>query len=809
MSENALKEMKATRRGFIKGAVSAAGATAGLGLFSTATWLKPQEASAEPEEKRVCTYHQGHCGGRCPIQCTVRDGRLVLIEPNPHVTEDRYKTMCLKGVSELEHIYGEHRIQSPLKRVGERCSGQFEAISWDQAYQEIADKIREIQAANGKGSIAYYGGGECHEPQILKDVLELGTFINEGAVDIGIANGLERAYGFGDTVAYATQESRDWVNSKTVLVMGTNYLETSLTTVRNWFDAQDAGAKFIVVDPNFSTSAGKADQWIPIEPATDAAFVLGMISYIIDEKLYDEDFVRNKTSLPFLVNKKTGIILRDHEAGYYDYWMPEENTAEGNPFYVIKDGKAVVFDTVADPELSGTVTIDGEEYCTAWDILLETQQPYTLDWAAEITHVPTETIAQVARDYAEGPSSFVVGWGGNEKFANADIAGHATALVTALTGNIGKPGAGVGCYTCGMWNGYIVYLGAWDSGYVPTEEPVYVDVTTVRTDPESPIRGIVGQGDFTQKFANLALTEEWVRSLDLAVSIDVYYSEATRLSDYVLPITSRFEYDEPTGVATSGYNAIILQQKVLDPLFEAKTFMTLQRELAEACGIDQVKYFPQSNEEYNNASFAAYTYDPWIRGLTHQDLVDANAWLHNPSTDEPRLEFADQVFTTASGRMDVYYDDLADIEQAFPTWVPAIEAYEGNPLRDQYPLTFYNGHSRYRIHNQFHNAKWLDEVFTTRIELAPEDMEARGIESGEKVEVFNNRGSLVVTAFANPAVRQGTTRMIEGCASRYLEGEGKGGYNSVTNDQVDPRGYRLYSGPQTPFSDTLVEVRKA
>ncbi len=129
----------------------------------------------------------------------------------------------------------------------------------------------------------------------------------------------------------ATCEARDWVNSKLVLNVGSNFLESSLPNVRLFFEAKEAGTRMVTVDPHFSTTAGKSDQWVPITPGTDAAFFLGMASVILDEQLYDEDFVLNHTSLPFLVDVATGKLVRDHAE---DPDAEEPETGEQNPFFV-------------------------------------------------------------------------------------------------------------------------------------------------------------------------------------------------------------------------------------------------------------------------------------------------------------------------------------------------------------------------------------------------------------------------------------------------------------------------------------------
>ena len=136
MGEVASSRVGLTRRSFLKtaGAAGALGLAGAAGMTSSSNWLAPVEANADEgaEERVAYTYHQKHCRGNCMLKCTVRDGRLCKIEPNMAAAKG-FQSVCLKGLSEIQHVYSADRIQSPMKRVGERGSGEFVAISWDEA----------------------------------------------------------------------------------------------------------------------------------------------------------------------------------------------------------------------------------------------------------------------------------------------------------------------------------------------------------------------------------------------------------------------------------------------------------------------------------------------------------------------------------------------------------------------------------------------------------------------------------------------------------------------------------------------------
>ena len=244
-----------SRRGFVAdaGALGLAGACAGMA--SASGWLAPRADADEAGGERVaCTYHHSHCGNMCALRCTVRDGRLVYIEPNYAMAERRYSTLCLKGISEVQHIYSNKRIQTPLKRAGERGANEFEPVSWDEALDDIVEQIKDIQAKHGTDSALVTTCAEADMP-FLSTILQARTPANNNGIDIGTGNGLDPATGWGWGYAMSASEPGDWVNSRLVLHVGTNSCESSLTNARVMFDAIDVGARVVTIDPHFSTTA--------------------------------------------------------------------------------------------------------------------------------------------------------------------------------------------------------------------------------------------------------------------------------------------------------------------------------------------------------------------------------------------------------------------------------------------------------------------------------------------------------------------------------------------------------------------------
>ena len=412
-------------------------------------------------------------------------------------------------------------------------------------------------------------------------------------------------------------------------------------------------------------------------------------------------------------------------------------------------------------------------------------------------------IVQVAREYAAGPSCVALGWGWNDKMSNADVAGHAAAVLVALTGNIGKVGAHVGVFAGGSYNGHTAAFGAWE---LPEELAAGEDEMAaydMRT-KENKVRAWICCGDFVaQHFANMAVTEEWVKTLDLVVSIDPYFTEGAKWADYVLPATTRFENDAEVGNVACGYSQIILQEKIIDPLFEAKTDFWIQKEVAKRLGLESA--LPESSVELVETMLST-SEEEYVSKLTIDQIVENNGVWPVEGYEEPRREYTDFVFDTTSGRMDVYYDNLAPYGQALPVWEECSEIYADNPLRAQYPLQLSNVRTRFHIHNQFNDALWIQQYGEPFVEVNPTEAAERGLENGDVVRVFNDRGSYQCRIHANEAIRPGSARMWEGATADYLE---EGNMQNVTNDVLNERGVELLCGPVIPFSDTLVQIEKA
>ncbi|MEC4294763.1 molybdopterin-dependent oxidoreductase [Adlercreutzia shanghongiae] len=841
MSDSTKTEGKGlTRRAFL-GSAAAAGSLALAGCMSSKDeWLASTEGE-EPEELQPehvgYTFHQFMCGGGCSLKCTARDGRLCLIEPNDAFEDKTLSTVCARGISEIQHVYSTERLQTPLKRVGERGSGEFVAISWDEAFDIIEEKIKGIQEKYGKQAVMTMTTGECKSQyNLISKILGCQTAGHMGN-DTGAANSYDVSHGctfFLDTYCgighgFPTNEYNDVVNAKTLIGLGSNVFESAVCASIPFFEAMEKGTDFIVVDPHFSTTAGKASEWVRINPATDGALLLAMTTEVLDNGWYDEEFMLAHTSFPFLVEVETGNLAREHEfnparsrgipAGMLIFQSminmgilepmdgaPEQGSENA---YLVWDEAAQApvsyLSADAKPVLEGEFEVDGKKYATVFTLLKKRQAGYTAEWAEGVTGIAAAKIKELADKYANnGPSILSIGWGGPDKYNNADVLGHAGAILVGLTGNIGKPGAGIGNYS-GTMSSWRPVFGSWPLPEECATSPDTSNLIDLSQTNNDEIKAYIALGDSLQQyFPDRHTLEKWLtEKVEFLLYVDIYHMSGADWADVVLPACTKFECDEEIGGIVSSKNHLQIRQKIIDPLFESKTDFWIERELGKRFGLEDV--LPKTAEELVRCMLDTAA-TPRVAGITLEDIVANQGIYRLNEAPSPRIGFEDQVYFTPSGRYEVYYEQKLDFDQALPQYATPNEAYLDNPDRERFPIILYNSRPSDRLDGQFFSASWINEHEMSVLDLNGVDMRSRGLQSGDVVEVFNDRGSFQCIVNENEAIMPGCGRIPQGVWSKYLE---DGELNYVTNPYTEPRMRCQGDGPVLAYNDTIVEIKKA
>lgn len=285
------------------------------------------------------------CHSRCGIRAKLKEGVLLKIDGNPYHPNNRdvdenndpdrlpYNThpgdalaelgrVCLKGQSGVQTVYDPLRIQHPLKRVGPRNSGQWETISWEQAFSEIAARIdtlippeerddwidRERPELGPKSNQLGFAPGRSVEKEMSERIWKhaWGT-VNYGLSHTSVceatrhvANELITWDPRGGTTSMGGGRSEGWqpdiLGAEYIIFFGANPLEADFPMVgmaRNLMHFKRNGGHYVVVDPRFNNTAAKASEWIPIKPGADAALAMAMIRLIIEAATYDSQYLEN------------------------------------------------------------------------------------------------------------------------------------------------------------------------------------------------------------------------------------------------------------------------------------------------------------------------------------------------------------------------------------------------------------------------------------------------------------------------------------------------------------------------------------
>jgi thiosulfate reductase/polysulfide reductase chain A len=279
---------KFTRREFVK-LSSVAGTALTLGDVALAQTPKTPGWHGAQRAEQVATNCE-MCFWRCGAIAEVVDGKVVRVEGNPDhpLTKGR---MCARGNAGTELLYDPDRLKYPQVRAGQRGEGKFNRVTWDQALDYFAKRLNDIKTQYGPESVAFFPHGVAS------------AFFSTLMKAFGTPNAAEPAFaqcrgprevGYALTFGsgLGSPEPVDLEEAKVIVLIGSHIGENVFTSqVTAFAEGLSRGAKLIVVDPRFSTSASKADWWLPIRPGTDIALLLAWMNVLIGENLYDKEYI--------------------------------------------------------------------------------------------------------------------------------------------------------------------------------------------------------------------------------------------------------------------------------------------------------------------------------------------------------------------------------------------------------------------------------------------------------------------------------------------------------------------------------------
>ncbi len=425
----------------------------------------------------------GNCTQACGFNAFVRGNIIVGLAPaadydvyDPVAKKAYNPRGCMRGVSYIRYIYGPGRILHPYKRVSKRGEGKFKRITWEEALREIASKTLDIIESDGGEAIVFFSPIPAY------------NYVSAGAgyrlANLLGASGPLSFYDWycdlppGEPITWGTQteecEEWDWTNAKLIVVWGANVAESRIAAAHFLVEARYNGSKIVYIGTDFTATARLADEFISVKPGTDAALANAIIYYIIENKLYDEEFVKYFTDLPFLVRTDNKKFLRESDlvenGSPFKLYLWDKNTGKPviAPGCLGDDRETLDLKKYGiDPVLDGEWVVklkDGKEVVvkTVFRILKEKleKENLTPEKAAEITGVPADKIKKLAEDFANIKPAMIIEGGGTNHWYNNDINNRSMILILALTGNIGKPGTGFNQYT-GQYKVWLKGLGKY------------------------------------------------------------------------------------------------------------------------------------------------------------------------------------------------------------------------------------------------------------------------------------------------------------------------------------------------------------
>ena len=841
-----------TRRQFLKASAVAtilAGAAASPAYFMPSSGAQEEKSLQFKFVRSVCSPN---CTGACGIKAMVVNGQIKALFPTDDYPEPLYGPRgCLRGLSYVNLIYGPDRLKRPLIRTGPRGSGQFREASWEEALDYVAARLKEIASKYGPESIgfSFQVGGTGH---VQKGAwIALSTLAGWTIFHPYDKNG-DLPMFWPQTFGVQTEELEplEWLNSRYIAVFGSNLLVTRLVDSDLLIQARNQGAKFVVFDPNYCVTAAKADEWIQLKPSSDAALALGIARIIIEEKLYDEQFIKTYTDLPLLVRLDTRRRLRAGEVKGLE--LPRDLPPYREAFVAYNGNFLVVHPEKLN--LPPDVMLEGEREVELKDgqmvkvkpvfqLLKEHLKTYTLEYVEKETGVAKEVVERLAREMATIKPLHVIYGASNYQWYHGDLKGRALALLPVLTGNLGRPGAGISTYAGQYrirfdvkewwfpkpprWTPWLYFL------HGPTK-------TMTAPYPPNGFKALIfGWGNpFDQhNMANRLREKAENGDLELIVALDYQMTTSCRYSDVVFPVATWYEKVEL--VTTPLHPYIQLQQPAIEPLFESRSEFWIAREIAKRLNPQFETHFFPGLEEKEAAEkvieLLLKTGGPPVEGITIEQLKKGPVRLKSEVPGNRQIPFYEQVNlhrpfpplsrpasleATAkfvkSGRIEFYREEEGFLTrgEALPVHKPPFEEseYVLNPeAKEKYQFVFITRNSLYRVHSTHSNNIWMNELQDNRpkIFLNPEDAAQKGIKEGDLVEAYNDRGRVRGWAVLDPGLNQKVVVFEQGWWSQYLKGDS---YNSLTYPFIKPT-HEIYFvpgiwAPNTAWNETLCDVRK-
>jgi molybdopterin guanine dinucleotide-containing S/N-oxide reductase-like protein len=697
------------------------------------------------------------CPDACAVLITVENGRATRIQGDPQHPVTR-GFLCAKVAKYLDRVYSPQRVLFPMKRVAPKGGGthdfdDFVRISWDEALDTVAERFKQIAAQSGPEAILPYSYGGT-----------LGA-LNGASMDrrffhrLG-ASQLNRTIcssAGGDSLITVVgkkmgTEPEQFRHSKLIIAWGANIHGNNVHLWPFIEEARRAGGKLVVIDPYRTRTAACADWYVPINPGTDVALALGMMNVIIGEGLHDAEYVAQHT--------------------------------------------------------------------TGFDALRERVSEYPPERVAQWTGISAADIRTLARDYATvRPAVIRVNYG-VQRSENGGMAVRAISMLPCITGSWKEIGGGLQLSTSGAFGLNKAALEMTELMHTALGRPArVVNMTqlgialTELSDP--PVKALFVYNsnpaavapDHNKVIAGLS------RSDLFTVVHEQFLTDTCDYADVVLPATTFFEHKDL--LPAYGHYYLQISNAAIAPPGSAKSNVDVFRSLAAHMGFTEA-CFRQTDDEMIDQALASDA--DVLKGITRDRLereysirlnLETGSQLPVPSSESVSggtrnaehgtasafLPFANG-FATPSGKAELYSHSLA--AQGLDPVASFIPPRESRHVAHDFPLEMLARKADNFVNSTFANLpshQAMEEM--DLLEISSDDASRRGIIEGQRVRVFNARGSIELTARVDGKVQTGVVAARLGWAKLSPEGRN---INVLTSDRLTD------IGEGATFYSCMVEV---
>ncbi len=699
--------------------------------------------------KTVCCL----CGlSGCGMDVTVEDGKVVKVSGDKDHPESK-GALCIKGLAAMEILYSPNRLKYPLKRIGKRGEGKWERISWDEALSLISDKLQQTKAAYGPEAVCFQKGSG-HDNTIG----DVRSYLHRLANVFGtpnLATPFYNCYGprllnmFMMTGAIPAPDAE---NAECIFLWGINPTDSSLTRQIKIQEAVKRGAKLIVVDPRKTHFAQKANIHLQPRPGTDGALALGMLRVIVDDGLYDAQFV-----------SKWVVGFDELKALLNDYPLEKVEKITQVPADEIKKAARLYAGTKPACIFLGN-GLDQHTNCS------------------QTVRAITAMIAITGNLDARG---------GNIIFSTARLAKNAIELHDKLPADMDKKRLG---------NEFLLTRFEYTK---LAHEPSLVRAILEET--PYPVKAMLTiAANPVLASANSQRTKAAMEKLDFLAVADIVMSETAMLADIVLPSST---FLEETYYATYEVGAYLkptypgllkLRPAVVSPLEESRPEWQITCDLARKMGY--AEYFPWKDLEQ------AIDYELKPIGITVQDLKAHPEGIQIPGPSflymmlgnkgvpgklligllnrtifrkypNKYYKYKMMKFMTPSKKVEIYSKRLADLGyDALPVYHEPSESPIGNPaLAKDFPIVLTTGAKvLYYVHSQMRDIPSLNKRMPHNLlEIHPDTAKMYGVGNGDMVQIDTPRASITCEARV-------TEKILPQVAQLY-HGFGDANANSLTD----------------------------